>query len=277
MGVYIVSFRDFLYSVHVFGAHGLFRNPESWKSTVRSWGQVLHLAVPTMASNLASPVSMGVLVWMVSAYGVVFVAAFGVALRIEALALMVLMALSSSIGPIVGQNFGAKQYARINRALRLSYRFSIAWGVFACVILIAAGSPLLWFIVDDGGVVDAAYTYLLIVPVTYGLLGISMVASSAFIALGKPLPSLVLGLTRSLLFLVPLAWVLGEVWGYSGICIALSVNFVVTGFVSVLWLRGWLNRERRRALAAEHGDSLNSEDSSFEGSSKEHPQVSTTL
>ena len=82
-----------------------------------------------MASNLIGPVSMSVLMALLAVHGHAVVAAFGIATRIESLAIMVLMALSSSIGPFVGQNYGARKTERIRKALSLSYWFSMVWGL----------------------------------------------------------------------------------------------------------------------------------------------------
>ena len=93
-----------LYALVVFHRFGLFGHPGSVKQMLGSWVEVLRIGVPSMASSLIGPVSMSVLMALLAVHGHAVVAAFGIATRIESLATMVLMALSSSIGPFVGQN-----------------------------------------------------------------------------------------------------------------------------------------------------------------------------
>ena len=94
-------------------------------SMLVSWREVLRIGVPSTLSQMIGPVSMAVVIGLLAPHGHAVVAGFGVAQRIESLALMVLMALGSSISPFVGQNWGAGRHGRIREALLVGYRFSI--------------------------------------------------------------------------------------------------------------------------------------------------------
>ena len=73
---------------------------------VASSKRILHIAFPAMATQLIGPVTAAIITRMLASHGEVVVAGFGVAVRIEAVAVMLLFALSGSIGPFVGQNWG---------------------------------------------------------------------------------------------------------------------------------------------------------------------------
>ena len=101
---------------------------------------------------------------------------------------------------------------------------------------------------SDPGVIEATYAYLLIIPVSYGFFGASMVAMSTFIALGKPMPSLIMSVARMLVVYVPLALLL-EIWfGYYGIYAAAAIANVVVGVVSARWVKHTLAHEISREL-----------------------------
>lgn len=215
-----------------------------------SWREIARIGLPSMMSNLVGPISMAVIVSLLAGYGHVVVAGFGVASRIESLATMVLMALSASTGPFVGQNWGAGNHARIYTAHKLGYRFCYVWGVVAFIVLAGAGRRLIGFINEDPGVIEATYAYLLLVPVTYGFFGASMVAMSTFIALGKPMPSLIMSVARMVVVYVPLALLL-EIWfGYRGIYAAAGIANVVVGIVAARWVNHTLAHEISRGLRA---------------------------
>jgi Na+-driven multidrug efflux pump len=154
-----------------------------------------------------------------------------------------LMALSASISPMVGQNWGAGRRDRIDAALRLGYRFSLVWGMVAFALLAAIGRPIVALINDDPAVIEATYWYLVIVPLSYSMLGVTMVAGSCFIALGRPLPALTLTLTRMFGVYVPMAILFDRLWGYPGIFAAAAVANVVVAAGSYGWAR-WLLRTR---------------------------------
>jgi putative MATE family efflux protein len=239
-----------LATAYVLSRRGMFQPLGAVPEILRSWREVLRIGVPSILTNLIGPVSMAVVFGLLAQYGHAVVAGFGVAVRIESLALMVLMALSSSISPVVGQNWGAGRHDRIAVALRLGYRFSIAWGVFAFVVLGGLGRSIVALINDDPAVVEATYRYLLIVPLSYSMLGVTMVAGSCFVALGKPLPSLVLTVTRMVVVYVPLALLFDRFWGYEGIFGAGAVANVVVATASYLWVTRMLKGAMRHASVA---------------------------
>jgi Na+-driven multidrug efflux pump len=69
------------------------------------------------------PFSIGVVTYLVASYGEAAVAAFGVVTRVETFFLVLPLALSSVLGPFVGQHVGAERYDRIHEALRLVFQF----------------------------------------------------------------------------------------------------------------------------------------------------------
>jgi putative MATE family efflux protein len=93
---------------------------------VRAWGQVLYVGVPAGATILLGPVSLFVIMWMVSGFGQSAVAAVGAGLRVERFAMMVVIALASVMVPFVGQNWGAGLFDRVRRAQRCSRGCSAA-------------------------------------------------------------------------------------------------------------------------------------------------------
>ncbi len=248
LGFVISRIITFGYTVYVLRAmHLLSFERRGCRKLIESWREILRIGLPAMMSNMIGPVSMGVIVAMLADYGHIVVAGFGVASRIEALAIMILMALAASTGPFVGQNWGAGKFDRIYRVQTLGYRFSHLWALVAFVVLAGAGRWIIGWINDDPGVIEATYAYLLLVPITYGFLGIGMVAGSTFIALGKPLPTLILSISRMIIIYIPLALLL-EIWfGYRGIFAAAAVCNVIMGWAAVTWVKQTLGTQIRRA------------------------------
>jgi putative MATE family efflux protein len=209
----------------------------SLKGIWTSGRSILSVGIPAAATNLISPMSVGFITSLIAGYGAEAVAGFGIASRVEAMSLIAPMALSASIGPFVGQNWGAQQYGRVHRALRLSFIFCLGWGVMVAVLL-GVGAPAIasWFD-SSPAVVGSASAYLKIVPVSYGALGIVFICSSAFNALGKPLPSVVMALTRLLLLYLPLAYMGNKLFGVSGIFGAACLANAAVGLGMFFWQR----------------------------------------
>ena len=207
----------------------------SLQETLWCWKDILYVGLPAAATSMINPISIGVVTSLMATFGAASVAAFGVASRIESFVLIALMALSASIGPFVGQNWGAKKYARVREALKLSFIFCIAWGGLIALILVPLAPWLASLFNNNPNVIEIAARYLWIVPISYGTAGIIVVANSAFNALGKPIPSIVMTVMRMFVLYIPLAYFGGQIYGVNGIFAAASISNLVVGIGACIW------------------------------------------
>ncbi|MCY3811224.1 MAG: MATE family efflux transporter [Gammaproteobacteria bacterium] len=209
----------------------------------KSWWAILHVGGPATASGLIMPVSMLVITRLLAGHGHEVVAGYTVASRVETMVHMVLWSASSSISPFVGQNWGARNYARVRRAMRLANWFCLAWGVVTFVVLAIAGDAVVRLIDPNETVREVAAMFFLIIPLSIGFMGVMQVATSCFNALGQPMPPLTISVARSIAFYVPLA-ILGDyLWGYVGIFLATALSNVLLGILAWYWNRVVVKRE----------------------------------
>lgn len=202
---------------------------------VDSWRAILHVGLPAAGTQMINPIAIAVITRFVAAYGSTAVAGFGLATRLEALSLVFLFALSSSTGPIVGQNLGAGLFERIRDTLRQSYFLSFGWGAFVALLLGLFGPAMAGVFDDDPAVIAIAQEYLIIVPISYGCYGAVMVAGAGFNALGRPLSSTFLTVLRMVILYIPLAYVAGQFFGIVGLFAAAAVANTLAGGAACLW------------------------------------------
>ena len=218
----------------------------SLKGLVASTRVILHVGVPAMATNVIEPVATAVITRLLAEFGTAVVAGFGVAARIEAVVFMVVIGISSSTAPLVGQNWGARRFDRVNEALAICYRYCLAWGGIAACVMWLGGRSFVSLINDEPVVVATATTFLYIIPVTIGFVGMTNVANGAFNAMSKPLPALCLSVLRLFVFYVPLALLGSRYFGYTGVFVAMACTNVVVGVWGRAWNRRTIAAERRR-------------------------------
>jgi putative MATE family efflux protein len=202
-----------------------------------SAARIMQIGFPAMATQLIGPVSSAIITRMLAGHGEVVVAGFGVATRIESVSVMVLFALSASIGPFVGQNWGAGRPDRVREGLRVAYLFCIGWGLVIALPLLVFGDAISGIVDDSPSVIRTAAWYLAVVPWSYGLWGVLMMASASFNALGKPLPSTALSFSRMFILYIPLSYLLDQMFGYHGIFIATAISNGVMGALGFVWFR----------------------------------------
>ncbi|MGH8193031.1 MAG: MATE family efflux transporter [Woeseiaceae bacterium] len=203
----------------------------------RSWIDILHVGIPAAGTNAIIPIATGVITAMLARYGPEAVAGFGVASRVEALTLVIYYAMSAIIGPFVGQNISAGRADRIYRALWLCTAFCLASGLVIALIL-AAGSTFLPSLFSDDAMVTGVTTrFLLIAPIGYGAYGMVMVMNASFNGMGRPMPGVVISVSRTALIYIPLAFIADQYFGIAGIFAAYALANVVTGLASYAWAR----------------------------------------
>lgn len=216
-------------SVLIWREHMLALGRASWAEVRRSWVEVVRVGLPASLANMINPLSLAVLTAILARYGAETVAAFGVAGRIEALAAIPMLALSASIGPIVGQNHGAALPHRCRTALLDSFLFCLGWGVLMALLFWLAGDALAAVFSDDAMVIVETTRYLHIVPLTLGGYGVVIVAAAACNALGQGLRAMGFYLLRSVLLALPLAWLASQWLASTEVFIALALANVLAG------------------------------------------------
>ncbi|WP_193164900.1 MATE family efflux transporter [Microbulbifer hainanensis] len=218
-----------------------------------SWRAVLAVGLPAIATNAIIPMAGGVVVALVAAHGADAVAGLGVALRIEPLALIVFYALSSVVGPFIGQNAGAGKTARMQETVSVLGRFCIGCGFTLALVLYVVGPSLVRLFSDSAPVLAVAVAYLTLVPFSYAGYGFVMSANAAFNGLGRPLPATLISFLRVLGVYLPLAWVGNQLWGITGLFAATALANLLLGALAWWWLRRDISERARcsEALAAQ--------------------------
>lgn len=224
-------------SVLHFREHLLSYSKITAQMVMKSWRRILVVSIPATATNLIGPISTAIIVSLLAGFSQETVAGFGIASRIEALFVIPLFALSASIGPFVGQNWGADRHDRADRAMLLSYKYSLIWGVFVALLLIVFRQDMASFFDDNATVVSVASTYLLLVPISYGAWGVLMMSSAIFNSLGKPISSTIMSIVRMFLLYIPLAFAGKALFGLNGIFAAAAVSNVLMGIIAYTWNR----------------------------------------
>ncbi len=202
---------------------------------VESARQIGSVALPAALTRMVFPLSMLLITGLVASYGPKAVAALAVAGRIETLVMIVVVALSASLVPFVGQNWGAGKPERARQGLRVSLRFAILWGLGGSLVLFLAAPWIARVFARDPAVVEPTVSYLRIVSWSLGLQGVSTLVSSAFNAVNRALYSTGITLVRMFVLYVPLAYLGSHFWGLPGIFAGACAANALVGLGSLAW------------------------------------------
>ena len=218
------------------------------KNVISSWKAILKIAIPSIGTNLIPPISIAITTWFVANNSPEAVAGFGVASRIEAIFLVVIMGLASITGPFVGQNWGAKKYQRVFTALNMNFKFIFLWGAISTILLWLFGRPISELFSDDPVVISSAIQYLSIVPCSYLFLGIIMLCSAMANGMGQPTPSLIMSFLRLIAIYIPLAYLLMNMFGLSGIYSSSALANIIVGLGAFIWYKRIKNDKTKEII-----------------------------
>lgn len=209
-----------------------------WPAASKALGRV---AGPAAFSNSINPIGLSVLTGFLAAAGQDAVAGFGAGGRLQAFAVVPLLALSASIGPIVGQNFGASEPGRVRDALKYAGLFCIGYGLAIGAVLVLARDPLAALFSDDPMVRREIARYLAISAWGYAGYGLLIMANGAFNAVDRAGAALAQSIFRVAVVMVPVGLVLRGPWGAEGVYVAELAANLVGGLVAVgaLWWVFW--------------------------------------
>jgi Na+-driven multidrug efflux pump len=184
--------------------HLISRIPLDFRFIGKSWLMVFRVAIPSILGMVLMPIGSAIVTKAISVFGTASVAGANAAARLETVAFLVPMALGMSMMPMVGQNFGAKRFDRINQCRRFAMRFALTYEfVLAIVIFLFAPQISGIFCSESPEAAVVMTQYLRIVPFGFGLLEVHRYSGFVFTGCNRPAASAWLSALRIIGCLIP--------------------------------------------------------------------------
>ena len=224
-----------------------------WRSLLGDVRPVAGVAIPAILTNIATPIGGAFTTHVMARFGLEAVTGVATINRIVPVAFAFVFALTGSVGPIMAQNLGAGQVARVRRTLLCALGL-----VLGCVLVMWAilglSQDLLIDLFRARGE-DAALLHLFCnwVVASFLFTGTLFVANTAFNNLGAPLLSTLFNWGRATLGTIPFVLV-GAHFGASGVLIGQALGGVPFGILAV-GTAFWLSRRLRPGQASSFPDS----------------------
>lgn len=219
-----------------------------WKPQLAQWKRVFAIGLPTGGEFLLMFVYMGVIYMCIRDFGPDAQAGFGVGSRVMQSIFLPAMAIAFAAGPIVGQNFGARQANRVHETFKIAAKLSMIIMAVLTILVHVDPSLLVRAFADDPEVLVIAAEFLRITSWNFIAVGLVFTCSSVFQGLGDTRPALLSTASRIVMFAIPAVWLsqrpgfrLAQMWYLSVAAQALQALFSL-----------WLARmQMRRKLGME--------------------------
>lgn len=204
---------------------------------LQTWKFNLGTSIYATLAKLAIPGGLVVVTPFVAELGTAASAGFGIAIIVENYAiLLIFSALGIALGPHIGQNFGAQNYSRIQRAMIYSCIFCIIYGLVVFILFLIFSNLIISLFTSDLEIIIFTSSLLKWVSLGYGLEGIIIISAVVFYAVGRGRISVVISVVKSFLFIVPAVYLSIRFWDESGVFVGLLLSSVLAGTVAIYFL-----------------------------------------
>lgn len=163
------------------------------------------------------------------------IAAYGILMNIFIFLAIPISGLMQGMQPILGYNYGAKQYKRAKESMILTLKWGTIFISVVSLILVLFPSAVLSIFTTDQELIKMASFALVLFSVTNPLTAIQMISGGIFQALGKAKQATFLPLIRQLFILIPLILILSKFWGLAGIWYSFPLadifGIIIVGYI----------------------------------------------
>lgn len=185
---------------------------------------ILNLALPSMLVTFLNG--------LLAAFSESYVVVLGIYYKLQTFLYLPASGIVQGMRPLIGYNYGAKEYARVAKLYQLTLGMSAVIMAAGTVICMAASAPLIGLFSSTPETIAIGQTALRIICLGFVVSAVSTTSSGALEGLGKGAASLVISLCRYVIFIMPLAWLLCRQLGPTGVWHAFWVTEVLSAVIA---------------------------------------------
>ncbi len=181
--------------------------------------KIVSIGFAPFAMQIAASVQQTLLNKTLMAYGGdLALSAVGIIMSVSMLLIMPIVGISQGAQPLIGFNYGAKQYERVQETLKKGMMAGTGLAVLGYILIQTCATQIVeLFSKGDTALTqlsgNALVTFLALLPIV----GFQIIGANYFQAVGKPVQSAILSLSRQVLIFIPLLLILPNFWGIEGV------------------------------------------------------------
>lgn len=185
------------------------------------------------ALNMALPSLMiSALNGILAVYSQTYVLVLGAYYKLQTFLYLSANGIVQGIRPLVGYNYGAKEYKRVNKIYTTALLLALGIMAVGTILCLMIPSQLIGLFTDQAETIQIGAHALRIIGAGFIVSAVSVVSAGALEGLGMGKSSLIITLFRYLLFIVPIAWILSHWIGATGVWHAFWITEIGTAAIA---------------------------------------------
>lgn len=171
------------------------------------------------------------------------VSVYGIYFRLQSFVFMPVFGLNNGMVPIIAYNYGARNKKRILDTIKLSIITAVLIMLTGLAIFQTIPAQLLALFDASEEMLAIGVPALRIISLSFIFAGFSIICGSVFQALGNGFLSLIISITRQLIFILPLVYILGHFFGLSAVWFSIPIAEISSLILSIIFLRYILRKK----------------------------------
>ena len=180
------------------------------------------------------------------------IGAYGILNRTTMFFVMIVFGVTQGMQPILGYNYGAGRWNRVADTLRRGIWIGAGITFVGWIITQAFPDQISRMFTTDLSMIDIARPGFHIYFLVYPVVGCQIVIQNYFQSIGHPKMSIFLSLTRQLIFLVPLLWILPRQFGIDGVWASMAGADVLAFFLAIITMIVMNRKIKKQFLSTNH-------------------------
>lgn len=220
-----------------------------------SWSLVKHIYAIGMSPLLMNATACFVVVFINKSLlnvagdlGNIAIGSYGIMNRTTMFFVMIVFGVTQGMQPILGYNYGASQWNRVAETLRKGIWIGVSITTIGWIATELFPDAISSLFTTDETMITIARDGFRIFFIAYPVIGAQIVIQNYFQSIGHPKLSIFLSLTRQLIFLVPLLWLLPRYLGINGVWASMAVSDILAFILAVVTLFV-INRRFQREIS----------------------------
>jgi putative MATE family efflux protein len=217
----------------VFYKYKMLRFPEFslFKKDIK---QISHIALPAIFTQIATPIGNLYVTYEVAKFGTEYIAGWAIIGRLIPVSFAMMFALSGAIGPIIGQNYGAKQFNRVRKVLNESLKFMFSYTLVIALFLSMAQDMIVNFFHAQNQSAEIIRIFCQYIAISFLFTGITFIAMAYLNNLGYAKYATFLNIAKMTLGTIPFVTIGAFYFQAPGILYGQALGNIIFGILSLL-------------------------------------------
>lgn len=200
-------------------------------------GEIYQVGLPAMVMQFLASFMIGGLNIIVGSYNEYAIAVVGIYFRLQSFVFMPVFGLNQGYMPIVGYNYGFNKPDRMKETIKYGLIIGFSFTTLGFILFQLFPEGLIKMFNSDSELIEIGVHALKTISLAFPIIGLAIVGSTTFQAVGKGFASMILSFLRQIILLLPIAYFLAQIGQLDLVWYAFPISEVISFTILAIWYK----------------------------------------